>query len=78
MGLTAYNDKDGSVTGVSRSRRIFDPGNYQGGTSGHAFLLDGVTTATGQGQLQTACFLLTGNVLDPPKTIDPATCTNIN
>jgi hypothetical protein len=78
MGLTTYDDGDGSVTGVSRSRWIFDPGNYQGGTAGHGFLLDGVTTATGQGQLQTACFLLTGNVLDPSKTIDPATCTNVN
>ncbi|MBT6728417.1 MAG: hypothetical protein HN867_04550 [Deltaproteobacteria bacterium] len=78
MGLTTYDDGDGSVTGVSRSRWIFGPGNYQGGTAGHGFLLDGATTATGQGQLQTACFLLTGNVLDPSKTIDPATCTNTN
>ncbi len=78
MGLTTYDDGDGSVTGVGRSRWIFGPGNYQGGTAGHGFLLDGATTATGQGQLQTACFLLTGNVLDPSKTIDPATCTNTN
>ena len=42
----------------------FDPVNYQGGETaievGHGFLFDASSSATQQGQLQTACFLSTG------------------
>ena len=76
---TAPGSVDGDThQGTTRTRWVVDPSNYQGGTAGHSFLLDGQTEATLRAQQQAACFLATGNVLDPSKTIDPATCTNIN
>jgi hypothetical protein len=81
MGLTTYQDGETAAADVNRVRWIFDPANFltadgSAGTAGHGFLLDAQTSATAAAQLQVACFLATGNVLDPSRTIDPITCTN--
>ncbi len=84
MGLTRKNDGVGPVSEASgRVQWIFDPANYDANPSanpnnspaGHGFLIDGMTTATAQAQLQGLCYLVTGNILDPAATIDPTTCT---
>jgi pimeloyl-ACP methyl ester carboxylesterase len=77
MGLTTLSDGD-THQGTTRTRWVIDPSNYQGGTAGHSFLLDGKTEATLRTQQQAACFLATGKVLDPSKEINITTCTNTN
>ncbi len=78
MGLTNLEDGDTATDNASnpRTRWTLKTANYTGGTPGHGFLLDAATTATQQGQLQAACFLATGKIPDPSKTIDPLTCSN--
>jgi len=82
-GLTTYNDGNGPLDNITRSRWVFDPDNYaplEGSTDSavHRFLVDWKTEATLRGQQQAACFLATGKVLDPSKEINITTCTNVN
>ncbi|MEL0046635.1 MAG: hypothetical protein VW995_17840, partial [Deltaproteobacteria bacterium] len=82
-GLTTYNDGNGPLDNITRSRWVFDPDNYaplEGSTDSavHRFLVDWKTEATLRGQQQAACFLATGKVLDPSKEINITTCTNTN
>ena len=84
MALKSYNDGDEFVdtsnTGFERIRWRFDPDNYSkdkdGDPAGHGFLLDNDTNATAQGQLQVACYLRDGYVLNPAATINPSSCSN--
>ena len=84
MNLKNYNDGDEFVdtsnTGFERIRWRLDPDNYSkdkdGDDAGHSFLIDNDTNATAQGQLQMACYLLSGFVLNPAATINPSLCSN--
>ena len=82
MRLESHDDGDGSVnTSTSpRLRWTFNPDNYDteddGGPAGHSFLLNGESNATAQGQLQVACYLRDGIVLNPAASINSSSCSN--
>ena len=82
MVLKSYNDGDGSVntSTTPRLRWTFNPNNYDaekdGDPAGHSFLINGESNATAQGQLQVACYLRDGYVLNPAATINPSSCSN--
>ena len=81
MKLSSYSDGNSSVntSTTPRLRWTFNPSNYDtendGGPAGHGFLLNGESNATSQGQLQVACYLRDGVVLNPAATISSA-CSN--
>lgn len=63
-GANTFADGDGNQV-TTRTRWIFDPANYSPTTAGHAFLLDGLTTATAGGQGQMVQYLMGPTVDDP-------------
>lgn len=83
MKLPTYTDGDGdtTATSVTRARWIFVPGSYtetvpgSGATAGHGFLLDGLTSATAQGQKQAVTFFgstaLGGTTIIDPSVVTP-------
>ena len=82
MNLANYYDGNSSInttTGDKRIRWRLDPDNYSkdkdGNDAGHGFLLDNDTNATAQGQLQVACYLAFGYVLNPAASIS-LSCSN--
>ena len=84
MNLANHHDGDAAFEiseNNQRNRWTLDPSNYDkendGGDAGHGFLLDDDTSATAQGQLQVACYLLFNRVLNTKATINPETCTNL-